>query len=248
MIKSKYIKSIGFEIECVFKHSDQAAVFELCDRNGWDRNESDVSTHTTRVFDCKREIKCFYKIEDLPAAVPEFKKLFKLVHSGKKFNSGGHIHVAFKEYPIYFKIASWDFVKFFQDEYKKFAKNEEEKCRINSHFAQDYKSKQDFIYQTNQQLNVRDGAKNNRFFIVNFNSFPAKGYETIEFRVFCLSHAYKQLERNVKFLNKTINEFLKNSPELDVEIKLKTPVKTGKLKIVKNLGFSGAKSEGVQNV
>lgn len=245
MIKSKFIKSLGFEIECVFKKTDKEAVEKLCRINNWELS-SDPSIHNNRTYNSSAEIKFKYNIENLENIIPEIKKLFTLVKSGKKFNAGGHIHVCLNNRSDYFKLASWDFADFFQQQYKLFAKTDEEKSRINCSWCKDYLSKQDFIQQTNRQLCERDGYKSNRYFAINYNSFPAKGYETIEFRIFCLTGRYTQLTKNINFLIKTINSFLKKSEDLDFEIKLNPQNKQDKIKINKKIGFSEIENSGEQ--
>lgn len=248
--QNKYIKEIGFEIECVFRSRDREAVQNLCSINNWVLS-TDISIHTTRTYRCSAEIKFHYTLDELNSKIPELQKLFALVYSGKKYNAGGHIHLSFNDYSTYFKIATWEFVNHFQTEYKLFAKNEEEKSRIDTYFAKLYKSKADYIYQTNEQLKV--SGKNNRYFTVNYNSYQAHNFQTIEFRVFCLTHKYSQLQKNIKFLLKTVNNYLKEVKPLDFEIKLTTPKKVGKIKVIKTLGFSetenvsNTENSGVQN-
>lgn len=225
LIKPNFDGKIGFEVECVYADNDRDGetdkVKEICLKNHWIKS-FDGSIRTTPTYNVEAEIKFHYDLKELNKNLPKIKKLLSLIKSSQAFGCGLHMHLSFEEICNYYKLSCWKFVDYFQKEYIKYAKTEEERERKNNTFCKFYPNKELYIANTNEQLKTTQ--KNARYYAVNFNSFNI--HQTIEFRIFVGTDKYSRFVDNINFLIKTINDFLSQEKEISFGIIKDTPLKS----------------------
>lgn len=231
LIKPNFKGKIGFEVECVYKRINEDLIRELYLNNRWQKS-CDGSIRTSPTFPNECEIKFHYDLKELNSNLPKIKKLLELVKSGEDYHCGLHMHISFEEICNYYKLTCWKFVKYFQEKYSEYAKNLEERSRINNPYCKFYPNKELFIVNTDYQL--RATGKNERYWCVNFNSFNI--HNTIEFRIFTGTDKYSRFTDNINFLIKTINEFLNEQKEIAIGIIKDTPEKSKPKVIRKYVG------------
>ena len=132
---------------------------------------------------------------------------------------GYHIHIKFKSPLTASFLMDWDFIDYFQNQYRT---NFKLSTRLKTHYCREYINRETFEDELKQQLDFQDYES--RYRCINFHSFH--NHRTIEFRVFSHIKSLKDVTLKTKWLFKTLDKYIKSKKfvkiqkihSLDVEI------------------------------
>jgi len=204
---------LGVEVECIISHSNLNVVENMIRQKNWE-NGYDGSIRTSNSGDGDgREIKLRYDLVDIDRLFQDYEKLAELIKVNK--SCGLHFHISFKDPIVYFKLASYDFVKFFQDGITALFTTEAERYRLSCRFCSLYASEQNFSTYANKQLNSPSRCGESRYKAINFNAYNL--HKTIEFRIFAPTVKIEVFKKYVLFLLRTIEEYIANN-KLSIDV------------------------------
>jgi hypothetical protein len=208
--------AIGVEVECLVLKNKLSSVNAFAKNKNWEMGfdgsiRGDNDTHESK------EIKLRYDLEDLDKLFEDYEKLAESIVVNK--SCGLHFHVSFKEPIIYFKLASYDFAKLFQDKIVALFRTEDEKYRLHCRFCSLYTNETNFLNVTSKQLSSVFRPGEPRYRAINYNAYNL--HQTIEFRIFAPTTKIEVFKKYVLFLMKTIEDYIKDKSLTTEEIVLK---------------------------
>jgi len=212
---------VGCEIECLSDSSNRTMLRRFAQENNWRVNDDgsiggERFNESTFEFNSKP-----YNTSETKDFVKHAEDILKLVRVNK--TCGLHFHISFADLENYYKLASWDFIQYFQEKIKQLFKSKEEVRRLSNHYCKLYTSENDFKTTTNNQ--IADTHKSSyRYKAINFNAYNLIG--TIEFRIFAATSKPRKFKKYLIFLLKTINDYIKNNSFKEISIKLEGPTQT----------------------
>jgi len=124
---------------------------------------------------------------------------------------GLHVHLSFATKKHYEYLFSYDFVKLFQNAYKKNFTKKKEKKRIRNDYCKFYNNDYDFLDTFHDAVSTK--TKCARSFVVNFNAYPV--HHTIEFRIFPSTKNVEEFKRYVLFLVSFVKDYISSMEKLE---------------------------------
>lgn len=197
------VMQIGYELETGIKRfSDYRQLANTL--NFVVAQDGSVNTHKRNAYPIELKSKVYQYGKDMGTLISDFKAIKKRIAEVNN-SMGLHIHISFSKKKNYYKLCSWDFVNYFQNEYIRKFKTPREIERTTNHYCKFYRDKRAFCIASAVQL--ASNTKNERYWAVNFNAYPL--YKTIEFRVFPSTKKVKEFKAYIRFVKSVVYTFLK---------------------------------------
>lgn len=123
---------------------------------------------------------------------------------------GLHVHLSFANKEHYKYLFSYDFVKLFQEAYKKKFTKKKERKRMDNDYCKFYDDGYEFLDIFREATSTK--CKVARGFSVNFNAYPV--HHTIEFRIFPSTSDVEEFKKYVLFLVNFVSDYISSMAKL----------------------------------
>ena len=193
-----HIKDIGIEIEAAVDRTIQRTTDYMIVEDG--SIHSDIGS--------AREVvtKPFKNMSKMRACIKDIYK--HIVHTNTSM--GVHLHIMMKKDHDYYRLQSYDFVKYFEQKIVETASPNLLR-RLENTYSKKFRDKESFMIHADKQSNTT-GKPSSRYHMINY---CYKSHGTIEFRIFDSPKNCKTTLGYIKFLTKTVNDYLKTAKKLE---------------------------------
>jgi len=190
------VRDVGIEIEGGFKESIKTS--KRRDKDFTITRDGSIHTYEQGSYDYEVVTKPFKNLAKLRNTI---KHIYKYVVEANH-TMGIHIHIAVKDRD-YYKLHSYDFVKYFEQKIRDLDSETLIK-RFNNSYCKPYDDARQFSRIANRQA-YYDYKDSSRYYFINF---CYKLHGTIEFRIFNVTKDPERAYSYVRFVVKTVNDFL----------------------------------------
>ena len=200
---------LGYELECGIKRNTATIARGISRGMGW-CNSSDGSIDIEEDNSTSIEFNsCVYNNTrgGMKRMRTDFKKIIPYINDINE-SMGLHIHISFKQKRFYKILCSYDFVRFFQNRYRRNFRKECEQERMWNEYCKFYDDAGEFNRERKENFEC------GKDFSINFGAYEY--HKTIEFRIFPATKSFRTFNRYANFLKKTVKLYIRTHRRVSI--------------------------------